>query len=165
MEYIIYDLNLTSEADFWTIRTFLPDFLSMWPHLVIPTSGNTERVNDSHYLKWKFSRRWAQANVSFRNLDWWGNTGLVTHARTSSNYVYRTKMCTVFISSRIKEHVSSVKESCFHFEHILQAIKALTSETKCQYMCLPVRRARGLLGPSNPLVVMAMARTIDFRGK
>ena len=48
-------------------------------------------------------------------------------------YVHRTKMCTVCISSRIKEHVTGVKGSHFYFRHIVQTTGALTSGAKRQY--------------------------------
>ena len=67
-------------------------------------------------------------------------------ARTSSKYMYRTKMCTVCFSSRIKENVTSAKENHFYLRRILQTTEALNSGAKCQYMCLPVGQAKDLLG-------------------
>ena len=68
------------------------------------------------------------------------------HARANSKYIYRTKRCTVCIGSRIKEYITSVTENHFYLKHILQKTEALTSGAKCRCMCLPVGRARGLLG-------------------
>ena len=67
------------------------------------------------------------------------------HARTSSKCMYRTKLCTVCISSRIKENVTSAKKSHFYSRHILQTTEALNSGTKFRYMFLPVGQAKGLL--------------------
>ena len=67
-------------------------------------------------------------------------------------------MCTVCISSRTKEYVTSVNESRLYVRHILKTTEALTNGTKCQCMCLPVWQARkGPTGASDPLVTMLKA--------
>ena len=68
------------------------------------------------------------------------------HACTNSKYIYRTKMCTVCIISRIKAHVTSMKDKHFYLRHILQATETLISGGKCPYMSLLLGQARDLLG-------------------
>ena len=54
-------------------------------------------------------------------------------------------MCAAFIRSRIKEHVTSVKEKYLYLRHVLQIIGALIIGAKCQYVYLAVGQAEGLL--------------------